>query len=78
MRRENRADITLPNGEVLTPRIKFAQSIGLSDDTVRKMNLPTIYLGSVAFIARDASLKEIASRAKRRHEPPKRRRRPKC
>jgi hypothetical protein len=60
---------------VLTPRIKFAQSIGLSDDTARKMNLPTTYIGSVAYVPRKASLQEIASRAKRRNEPAKRRRR---
>jgi hypothetical protein len=74
MRRENRTDITLPNGDVLTPRNKFAESIGLADDTVRKLNLPTTYIGNVAYVPRDASLKEIAARAKRRNEPPARRR----
>jgi hypothetical protein len=76
-RRTSRPDIPLPSGKTLTPRIKFAESIGLSDDTVRKMNLPTTYIGSVAYVPRDASLREIASRTKRRNEPPARRRRPK-
>ena len=72
---DTRPDITLPGGEVLTPRIKFAQSIGLSDDTARKMNLATTYIGSVAYVPRNASLMAIASRTKRRNEPPARRRR---
>jgi hypothetical protein len=77
LRKRERPDIELPDGDVLMPRAKFARSIGLSDDTVRDMNLPTVIVAAVAHVRRDASLKEIASRAKRRNEPPARRRKSK-
>ena len=38
------------------------------------MNLPTIYIGGHAYIARNASLKIIADRVQRRNQPAKRRR----
>jgi hypothetical protein len=73
--KHERPDIELPDGDVLMPRIKFARLIGMSDDSVRDMNLPTVIVAAVAHVRRDASLKEIASRVKRRNEPPARRRR---
>jgi hypothetical protein len=73
-RREDRPDIKLPNGEILTPRIKFADDVKLSEDTLRKLNLPTVYLAGVAHVKKNASLMLIANGAKRRNEPPARRR----
>jgi hypothetical protein len=75
-RREDRPSITLPNGKVLEPRVKFAGDVGLSEKTVRRMNLPTTYIGCVAYIDRDEALKQIGACVKRRNEPPARRRRP--
>jgi hypothetical protein len=75
LRKHERPDIELPDGDVLMPRARFAQSIGLSDSTARDMKLPTVFVAAVAYVRRNASLKEIAGRAKRRNEPPARRRR---
>jgi hypothetical protein len=77
LRKHERPDIELPDGDLLMPRAKFARSIGLSDDTVRDMNLPTVIVAAVAHVRRNASLMAIASRTKRRNEPPARRRKSK-
>jgi hypothetical protein len=74
-RREDRRSITLPNGTVLDPRVQFADELGLSEKTVRRMNLPTVYVGCVAYIDRHAGLNQIGAGVKRRNEPPTRRRR---
>jgi hypothetical protein len=71
---EKRPDIELPDGEILTPRVKFAESVGLADRTAQRLNLPTTYVGNVAYVARNASLKQIGARVKRRNEPARRRR----
>jgi hypothetical protein len=71
---EKRPDIELPDGEILTPRARFAESVGLADRTAQRLNLPTIYVGNIAYVARNASLKQIGARVKRRNEPVKRRR----
>jgi hypothetical protein len=69
-----RQDIQLPDGEVLTPRTNFAAILGVSERTVARMNLPTTYVGNVAYVARDASLKIVAERVRRRNEPARRKR----
>jgi len=74
MRREDRPSITLPDGTVLDPRAKFAGDVGLSEKTVTRMNVPTTYIGNVAYVDRFASLKQIGAHVKRRNEPPVRRR----
>ena len=74
MRREDRPSITLPNGKVLEPRVKFASDLGLSEKTVTRMNVPTTYIGCVAYVDRDEGLKQIGARVKRRNEPPVRHR----
>jgi hypothetical protein len=76
-RREDRPDIVLPTGETLMPRTRFADHVKLSEDTLRKLNLPTVYVGGVAHVKKNASLMLIADGAKRRNEPPKRRRKSK-
>jgi hypothetical protein len=74
MRPEDRPSITLPNGKVLEPRVRFAAAIGCAEKTVIRMNLPTTYIACVAYIDRDEGLKQIGARVKRRNEPPRRRR----
>jgi hypothetical protein len=74
MRREDRPSITLPDGRVLDPRVKFADDVGLSEKTVTRMNVLTVYVGGVAYVDRDASLKQIGAGVKRRNEPPVRHR----
>ena len=71
--RRDRPNIQLPDGEVLIPRPSFATEIGVSVKTATRMNLPTVYIGNVAFVAKNASLKILAGRLKRRNQPPVRR-----
>jgi hypothetical protein len=76
-RREDRPDIVLPTHgepETLMPRARFAEHVKLSEDTLRKLNLPTVYVAGVAHVKKNASLMLIADGAKRRNEPPTRRR----
>jgi hypothetical protein len=71
----DRHDIPLPDGDVLTPRKAFAEeTIGVSERTVMRMNLPTVYLSNVAFVKQRASLQIIADRAERKNQPSKRHR----
>jgi hypothetical protein len=70
-----RPSIELPDGETLKPRAQFAAAIGVSDKTAARLNLPTTYVGCVAYVAVNASLKQIAARVRRRNEPIRRRRR---
>jgi len=60
--------------DTLQPRREFADELGISDKTAARMNLPTTYIGNVAYIARNASLEIIAGKVRRRNGPPKRRR----
>ncbi len=74
--RQSRQDIVLPDGETLTPRVKFANDdIGVSERTAARMNLPTTYIGGVAYVARNASLRVVAERVARRNQPARRTRR---
>jgi hypothetical protein len=57
--------------DVLEPRADFAKKLQVSDRTAARMNLPTTYIGNVAYIARNASLKIVAARV-RRANPPRR------
>jgi hypothetical protein len=69
------ASIALPDGDALIPRTKFAEeTIGISDRTARRLNLPTVYISGVAYVRRDASLKIIADSATRKNQPQRRRR----
>jgi hypothetical protein len=74
--RQARQDVVLPDGEVLTPRVKFANvDMGISERTVARMNLPTTYIGGVAYVPKNASLRIVAEHVVRRNQPPARRRR---
>jgi hypothetical protein len=54
------------DGDTLIPRVEFAEDIlGVSDKTASKMNLPTTYVGGMAYVARNASLKIVADAVRR-------------
>jgi hypothetical protein len=72
--RDTRPDIQLPNGKKLQPRFRFAEELGLSERTVKRMNLATTYIGNVAYVETEASLLVIADTLKRRNQPQRRRR----
>jgi hypothetical protein len=70
----DRPDIILPNGKVLSPRAKFARDyLNVNDKTAQRMNLPTAYIGGVAYVDRDASLEMIGDGVRPRKQPMKRR-----
>ena len=54
-RRDHRAlQIALPDGDVLIPRDTFANDhLHVDDRTVRRMNLPTVYVGGFPYIKRN-------------------------
>jgi hypothetical protein len=70
--RESRPDIALPDGETLQPRVKFCREIGITEKTATRWDLPTTYIGGCAYVTRNASLKILAGRVRRRHQPTKR------
>jgi hypothetical protein len=59
--------------DTLIPRRQLAAELGMTDQAIARLNLRTVIIARVAHVMRNASLQEIASRAKRRHEPPRRR-----
>jgi hypothetical protein len=68
----DRADIVYPNGRVLTPRAKFARDyLNVHDKTASRMNLPTTYIGGVAYVDRDPSLEMIGDGVRSRKQPTK-------
>jgi len=72
-KREHRPDIALPNGKKLQPRRHFADEIGVSERTVKRLNPPTTYVGNVAYIEPDATVQLIADTLKRKNQPIKQR-----
>ena len=52
----------------LVPRRDFAGELGVSERTTLRMDLPTTYIGNVAYILRGASLQIIAESVRRRHQ----------
>ncbi len=60
------------DGDVLVLRSDFAAEIHVHDRTAKRMNLPTTYIGGRAYVARNQSLRLIASRVRRREEPKRR------
>jgi hypothetical protein len=62
--------IRIPGGDVLVPRKEFAnKKMKVSDRTAARKDYLTIYVGNVAYIPLNASLRELADGAKRRHQP---------
>jgi hypothetical protein len=68
-----RLHITI-EGEEWEPRSDFATRIGVVDRTVARMNLRTTFIGGLAYVPVMESLRDVAARAHRRHEPTKHRR----
>jgi hypothetical protein len=67
---------TLPQieipGDVLMPRKAFARTVlGISERTAVRLNLPTVYIGGLAHVARNASLNIVAGLVQRRNQPAK-------
>jgi hypothetical protein len=70
-----RRRIDLPDGDYLEPRTEFAiDTLGVSDRTCARMNLPTQYIGSVAYIKHNASLRLLDQRSRPPLPPPAKRR----
>lgn len=73
--RKSRPPIVI-EGETWKPRDDFAaDDLHVNPKTVQRMNLRTLYVGNVAHVPVEESLREIAARARRRQEPAKRRHR---
>ena len=72
-----RQPILLPDGDWLKPRAAFGKEElkGLSDRTVRRMNLPGRLIGGVAHVQVKAALAVIAQGVSRSNQPPPVRRR---
>jgi hypothetical protein len=69
-----RRRIDLPDGDYLEPRSEFAAGLGVVDRTAARMNLPTTYIGGVAYVRHQKSLNDVAARVQRRNQPPRHRR----
>jgi hypothetical protein len=58
--------IELPINDTLMPRKEFAEDVlGVTDKTASRMNLPTAYIGNVAHILKNESLRVVAERVRR-------------
>ena len=67
-----RAHIKLADDELM-PRREFAEDIlGVTDKTASRINLPTTYVGNVAYVLKNASLQVVASRVRRPNQRPPR------
>ena len=65
-RRSPGRHIELPTNDTLIPRKEFAERIlGVTDKTARGMNLPTTYIGNVAHVLKNESLRVVAGRVQR-------------
>jgi hypothetical protein len=72
--RADRPDIKLPNGKILKPRARFADEVGVSERTIRRLNPPTALIAGVAYVESDGTLQLIADTVKRPNQPARRRR----
>jgi hypothetical protein len=61
--------IVLPTNDTLIPRREFAKDVlGVTDRTAMRMNLPTTYIGNVAHVLKNESLRMVAARAQRSNQ----------
>jgi hypothetical protein len=61
--------IDLPTNDTLMPRREFAKDVlGVTDKTALRMNLPTTYIGNVAHVLKNESLRMVAARAQRSNQ----------
>jgi hypothetical protein len=52
----------------------FARTVlGVSERTAARMDLPTTLISGIAYVTRDASIKIVADKVKRKNQPVKRR-----
>jgi hypothetical protein len=63
-KRDERAPIDVGD-DILDPRGAFAARLNISERTVARMGLPTVYVGGHAHILRKAGLQAIAAQASR-------------
>lgn len=61
------------DGDTWMPRFEFAEELVITDRTAQELNLPTTYIGNVAYVPRNGSLKIITAKAQRRNQPRQRR-----
>jgi hypothetical protein len=62
------------DGDVAKPRRQYAdEDLDISERSVARMNLPTVYIGGIAHILTGAAGKVIADRARERRKPKGRR-----
>ena len=66
--RERTARVIKLTDDDLVSRRDFADELGVSERTASRMDLPTTYIGNVAYILRGASLQIIAESVRRRHQ----------
>jgi hypothetical protein len=67
--RQDRPDISLPDGRTLTPRVRLADEIGVHERTLARGNHETVYVGGTAYMCRETTLLTIAKGLKKRCEP---------
>jgi hypothetical protein len=49
-------------------RKKLAAALGICDTTLARKNYPTMFVGGVAYLCREDTLREMANEARRRNE----------
>jgi hypothetical protein len=70
---EDRPDIRLSDGRILTPRARLADEIKVNERSLARRNPETVLIGGVAYVERERTLQDIADGLKRRNAEPKRR-----
>jgi hypothetical protein len=61
--------------DVLMPRRELAEDIlGVTDKTASRMNLSTTYIGNIAYVPKNESLRVVAARVRRPNQRPPRKR----
>ena len=73
--KDDRPDIELPDGRILTPRVRLASELKVHEKTLTRRNPETVYIAGVAFVERSSVLNDFAHGLHRRNEPPRRRQR---
>jgi hypothetical protein len=68
-------EFVLPNGDKLIPRRKFADQLGISERTARRMNLNEVYIRNTPYLKQNECMQAIADSAKPRNVPAKSKRR---
>jgi hypothetical protein len=67
-------EIPLPDGDRLVMRVLLAKNLRVHERTLRRWNLPTVYVGPTPYVLHDQSMRTIASSAQVRNVPAKKRR----